>query len=304
MLRFQFKDIDALKKLHYDAVEDYIKRLSVDDQNRIYSCIIQLKGFEGYPAEREAADYSWLKQFILANLAVMRDWVANQADKLRFLDFHSLYGSRFSNGIDKYVDAACTYNAYTLIDKLGIHVCPYCDDEYLDVLEANGKVKRISEFDHFFPEGKTKYPALAMCFYNLVLSGQNCNGLKMQNLLGASPYDTSIEELTLVSPDVEVGVNMDSIRPEDCKVMLHAKRGMITNEIVLGLKDRYASRYSEAYNLLNKKQKFPIEKIDELIKQGFFTSRDEAMRVLFGAPYQECKFKELHAKMRHDMIGY
>lgn len=304
MLRFQFKDIDVLKTLHYDAVEDYVKRLSVDDQDRIYSCIIQLRGFEGYPAERDAADYRWLRQFILADLPALRDWVANQADKLLFVDFHTLYGSCFSNGTDKYVDAAGTYNAYTLIDRLGIHVCPYCDDEYLDVIYANGKVKRTSEFDHFFPEGKTKYPALAMCFYNLVLSGQNCNGVKLQNLLGASPYDEDIEEQTFLSPDIDPGVNMDSLAPEDCKVLLHAKKGMKENEKVLGLKARYENRYGEAYDLLRKKQHFPAEKLEELVDEGFFPSVEEAYRILYGAPYEEAKFQQIHRKLKKDLIGY
>ena len=302
MLRFQFENIEEMKELHCNAVEDYVKRLPGTDQDRIYSSIIQLQSFERFGAERDKNDYGWLRKFILADIDLMRAWVYGQADKLLFTDFKTLYGRYFSNGPYNFVDAARSYNAYTLIKKMEIHVCPYCDDEYIDTVKE--ETKRTSEFDHFFPEGQTKYPALAMCFYNLVLSGQNCNGLKMQNLLEASPYDESIEELTLVSPDVEVGVNMDSIRPEDCKVLLHAKRGMIANEAVLGLKDRYVNRYSEAYDLLMKKQHFPVEKIDELIMQGYFSSRDEAMRVLFGAPYVERKFKEIHAKMRHDIIGY
>lgn len=304
MLRFQFKDIEALKKLHYNAVEDYVKRLSVDDQNRIYSCIRLLKSFEGYPPVRDVADYSWLKQFILADLAVLRDWVANQADKLRFMDFHSLYSTCFSNGIDKYVNAAGTYNAYTLIEKLGIHVCPYCDDEYLDVIDAKGKIKRTSEFDHFFPEGKTKYPALAMCFYNLVLSGQNCNGVKLQNLLGTSPYDEDIEEQTFLSPDIDPGRNMDSVDPVECKVLLHAQKGMQENEKVLGLKARYEHRYEEAYELLKRKQHYPIEKIEELVEDGFFPSVVEAFKILYGDPYNETKFKQIHRKMKKDLIGY
>lgn len=302
MLRLQFENIEEMKELHYNAVEDYVKRLPGADQDRIYASIIQLHGFEGFGTSRDKKDYDWLRKFIWADIDLIRAWVYGQAGKLLFTDFKTLYGRFFSNGPHNFVDAARSYNAYTLIKKMDVHVCPYCDDEHID--SVKDETKRTSEFDHFFPEGKTKYPALAMCFYNLVLSGQNCNGLKKQNLLEASPYDESIEELTLVSPDVEVGVNMDSIRPEDCKVLLHAKRGMIANEAVLGLKDRYASRYPEAYDLLIKKQHFPVEKIDELIKQGYLSSRDEAMRVLFGAPYEERKFKEIHAKMRHDMIGY
>jgi hypothetical protein len=304
MLSFQFENIDELKMLHYEAVEDYVKRLPKNVQNQIYAKVIQLHGFDDYKAERDENDYSWLKIFILADLDVLRDWVANQPDKLLFMDFHKLYATCFSNGTGKFVDDAGTYNAYTLIDKMGIQVCPYCDDEYIDVVKSNEKKKRTSEFDHFFPEGQTRYPALAMCFYNLVLSGSNCNGLKLQQSLGASPYDEGIEELTFLSPDIEPGVNMDSIPPEDCKVLLHAKGEMVENEKVLGLKERYENRYKEAYGLLRRKQQFPIEKIEELVDEGFFMSVEDAYRTLYGASYEEAKFKQIHQKLKKDLIGY
>lgn len=304
MLRFQFENIEELKTLHYNAVLDYVKTLAAEAQNALYGRITQLSGFEGYPADRGADDYSWLKQFILADLTSMRAWVAGEADKLKFMDFHELYGSKFSNGAANYVDAANTYNAYTLIENMGIHVCPYCDEELLDVVEAGGKKKRTSEFDHFFPEGKNKYPALAMCFYNLVLSGQNCNGLKLQLELGTSPYDEEIEEQTFLSPDLPPGVNMDSVNPEDCKVLLHAKRGMVENEKVLGLKDRYANRYRDAYELLYKRQHNPDEKIEEMVKAGFYESKEQMKKVLYGEPYEKTKFQQILQKMKKDLVGY
>lgn len=304
MLRFQFENIEELKTLHYNAVQDYVKSLNKDKQDALYGNITLLSGFEDYPAERDADDYNWLKQFILADLTTMRVWVAGEADKLKFMEFHELYGSKFSNGATNFVDAANTYNAYTLIDKMGIHVCPYCDEELLDVVNAGGKKKRTSEFDHFFPEGKNKYPALAMCFFNLVLSGQNCNGLKLQSGLGASPYDEDIEEQTFLSPDLPPGVNMDSVNPEDCKVLLHAKRGMVENEKALGLKDRYANRYRDAYDLLLRKQQCPDEKMDELVKAGFYKSKEQVKKVFYGEPYEKTKFQKILQKLKKDLVEY
>ena len=304
MLKFQFENIEELKNLHYNAVEDYVKRLAEDIQDAVYASVIKLKGFEDYNAARNKADYTWLKQFILADLDTMRAWVTNQPDELKFTEFQALYGSKFSNGIDNFVDSAGTYNAYTLIENMNLNVCPYCDDEYLDVVKSDDKTRRTSEFDHFFPEGKSKYPALAMCFYNLVLSGQNCNGLKLQKELGASPYDEDIEKLTFLYPDLDIGVNMDSVTPNECEVLLHAKGGMVTNEKVLGLKERYANRKGEAYQLLKRKQQFPDEKLDEMIRMGIIDSKKEILDVLFGSAYEEGKFKELHQKMKHDLTGY
>ena len=91
MLRFQFDNIEELQKLHYEAVLDYVKSLPAETQNKLYRNIIQLSGFEGYLADRDAADYGWLRQFILADLTTLRVWVAGEADKLKFMDFHDLY---------------------------------------------------------------------------------------------------------------------------------------------------------------------------------------------------------------------
>ena len=303
MLKIHFENIEELKALHYNAVEDYVRHLSDTEQDSVYASIIKLNGFSAFGKVRDKADYSWLKKFILADLEMMRGWVANQADSLKFTLFQELYSLKFSNGTGNYVDAAGTYNAYVLIDKMDIHVCPYCDDEYLDVVEANGKTRRTSEFDHYFPEGKNKYPALAMCFFNLVLSGQNCNGIKLQNELGSSPYDDGIEEETFLYPNLEIGVNMENVKPEDCKVLLHVKQGMVINEKVLGLADRYANRYLEAYNLLKRKQQFSDDKLDDYIKMGMISSKDEVLEAMFGPAYESGKFKVIHQKLKHDLIG-
>ena len=56
---------------------------------------------------------------------------------------------------------------------------------------------------------KSTYPALAMCFYNLVPSGQNCNGLKLDRGCGMNPYEKDIEEMTWLFPDIPIGISME-----------------------------------------------------------------------------------------------
>lgn len=304
MLKFSFANIDKLKVLHYEAVENYVKSLSKEKQDEIYRNVVQLNGYEAFGKERPVDDYDWLKHFILADLETLRAWVMTRPEQLKFSQFKELYGTCFANGNDKYVGTAGTYNAYTLIDKMDVHVCPYCDDEYLDEVEANGKIRRTSEFDHFFPEGDNKYPALAMCFYNLVLSGQVCNRMKLQHEMEANPYQENIENETFLYPDIEIGENMEGKKPEDCKVLLHSKNGMVSNEKVLGLTARYANRSTEAYHLLKRKQQFSDEKIEELVKMGLYESEKQVKDSLFGPSYEEGKFKVIHQKMKKDLVGY
>jgi len=64
-------------------------------------------------------------------------------------------------------------NGYWLADKLGIKVCPYCNRQY--VFTVNNAGTR-PEFDHFLP--KSKYPLLALSFYNLIPCCHICNHIK------------------------------------------------------------------------------------------------------------------------------
>lgn len=83
---------------------------------------------------------------------------------------------------DKFIDKSkCpNWNAYSLSEKLGINVCPYCNRLYTHtVMKRSGiapfTLDRISrpELDHFYL--KSIYPFLRLSFYNLVPSCHICN---------------------------------------------------------------------------------------------------------------------------------
>lgn len=182
----------------------------------------------------------------------------------------------FSNGAANFVDKESTYNAYTYLKGMQVLVCPYCENEYLDMIQnEEGKDARTCEIDHFF--SKNDYPGLTMCFYNFVPSGQNCNGIKDKFSIGASPYDDDIENLTRIYPDLPVGVNMENVQPEECKPRFHAKGNMILNNKVLLLEQRYERHSDEVYRILKTVQQCPVEKLEEMVRFGIFRDADEAM---------------------------
>lgn len=69
-------------------------------------------------------------------------------------------------------DDTKVFSKYDFIRTIDIDTCPYCNRSYIYYLSKNKKIK--PEIDHFFP--KSKYPFLAMSFYNLIPSCQTCNG--------------------------------------------------------------------------------------------------------------------------------
>lgn len=237
--------------------------------------------------------------FLSADIQLMWDWVKNKPQNLQFTLFKEIYSRYFSNGADKYVYR--DYNAYKYLEELGISVCPYCDDEYLDTVEINDRTRRTSEIDHFFP--KSKYPALAMCFYNLTPSGQNCNGLKLEQELGMSPYESKIEKMTFLYPDIPVGAVFESLNPDDCKIKFHAQGGMFKNVSSLGLEQRYERHAPEAHRLLKNLQRYSEEKIEELVRLGCGT-REEIISSNFGPQDLKEKKTALRQKMLRDLTGY
>ncbi|MDQ7960501.1 hypothetical protein [Flavobacterium lindanitolerans] len=69
-------------------------------------------------------------------------------------------------------DDTKVFSKHDFIKTIDIDTCPYCNRSYIYYLSKNKEIK--PEIDHFFP--KSKYPFLAMSFYNLIPSCQTCNG--------------------------------------------------------------------------------------------------------------------------------
>lgn len=295
MIHLDLKNIEELKALHYEAVESYVREIMSESRRSSFkNAVCALPGID-------TENYTWLKQFILADWKILKIWTENEADKLQFAEMKSLYLNRFANGKNKFVDRGDSYNSMTLFKAMNVHVCPYCEDEKILVINQYEEERRTSEFDHFYP--KSDYPGLAMCFYNLVPSGKVCNQLMKAYPIEANPYDNQIESLTWLYPDLPIGVNMDTVNVEQCAVKLHAKGGMVTNDQSLTLEQRYAQYAQEAYDLLRKRQLYTDEKLEEFERMGM-VGKEQLKRDLFGRPREEAKGEELRTKMKKDLIDW
>lgn len=306
MIRIRLSDADLNKACdqHCSAICAYIKKKSRRYQEELFQSIQRVMpyamNFEDCIAND---DWNWLYRFLLADTDTLKRMIQKK-ETLQFDQFLKLYQNRFSAGSSKYVDEVSQYNAYAFIRNLGIAVCPYCDEEYIEVLDTeDGKTIRTLEIDHFFP--KSQYPALALCFFNLVPSGQNCNGMKLAASLGMSPYEEMIEECTYLYPDLPVGVNMETVSVDDCEIHFHPKLGMQENVKVLCLEQRYQKHKDKAHRYLTIKQQYDENKIEEMVKAGYFPSSDMAYRILYGEALQDSDSgrPELLRKLKHDLVG-
>ena len=299
---FEKDRLEPAKKAHAVAVVNYVKSKADVYQRELYDNISKITQDDSdFQELKQKEDWNWLTDFILADVPTLKSWIADKA-LLQFEEFKTIYSSKFCNGAAVYVDKRTKYNAYVFCKNLGITVCPYCDEEYLDILEKGGeRTIRTLEIDHFYP--KSEYPALAMCFFNLVPSGQNCNGIKLKELLGMNPYDTDIESCTHLYPDFPIGMNMDNVAVSDCSIQFHPTKGMVQNVEKLRLEERYARHKGIAHKYIRNLQFYSDEKIDELVTMGIFSSRETAYRDLFDVPLPEDTDHKLLTKLRRDIVG-
>jgi len=189
----------------------------------------------------------------------------------------------FINFYEKEWDKIKDYDRYTFVDKHKLKTCPYCNRNYIFIVDENtGRLR--PEIDHFFP--KSKYPYLAMSFYNLIPSCQICNHTKKDKdtyedgLL--SPYE--IEDNTFQLTYIPKNINFFQIKQRKC----------ITNksfEIKFKKIDKHSNKYFKldklyeqhkdiVYELLIKKTIYSKSYIAELKKNFHFTD-DEIYRFLF-----------------------
>ena len=83
------------------------------------------------------------------------------------------------------------------IKKMNLKVCPYCGRNQINVASYEGKRDSKPPIDHFLP--KSKYPFLAVSFYNLIPCCTTCNDISNK---GA--FDPLENELSLENPHVFV----------------------------------------------------------------------------------------------------
>lgn len=295
--------LQALTRRHMDAVQGYISLQDSFYQETLYMAVTGLTAlppphYSSFAAACNATDWSWLKQLILADVPTLRKLVAQDKPRLQFKQFKNMYNSRFSHTPETYLYG--DYNAYSLIEGLGLRICPYCDEEPAEIFEADGRKRRNAQLDHFFP--KSAYSGLAMCFYNLIPSG-TCNQIRLEKNLGANPYEADIENLTRLFPDIAIGANMAALLPNDCVIDFHATAGMAENIRILGLERRYEKHQEEAYQLLQRIQFYSKAKQTELTRD-FFADNETALRKMLNLePPTEKDWREHPlTKLRYDIL--
>ncbi len=183
------------------------------------------------------------------------------------------------------------YTAYQLIENLKVFICPYCNRN--SIYNIKSSKKRTSELDHYHPQ--SKYPFLALSFYNLIPSCKVCNKIKLDNDTKEyiSPYDNRfdmnknmkfglrIEDSTFYHS--ENGFNI-SYKYND-KVSDSEKSRIENNLNDFELKDLYQNHKDIVLELIQKNTIYNESYLDELLTQyegTLFKNREDLQRLIGG----------------------
>lgn len=204
----------------------------------------------------------------------------------------------FSSILDVYDKFAAwkkiKYCAETLVRKLELTVCPYCNRSFIHSIEE--KEARVCQIDHFFSKGD--YPYLALSFYNLIPSCYACNHTKSIDELGLSPYEIGDSNLLTFSliPESTSQLNVE-LKTNDSR--------MAKNIEVLGLKSLYRLHNDYVGELADKRRIYSDEYLEELGTKfkDVVGSKEQLLRLIAGNYIQEVDLKKRPlAKLTRDIM--
>jgi len=198
--------------------------------------------------------------------------------------------------------------AYQLALALNRNTCTYCNRLYTNtiVVQKNdkGRITR-PQFDHWF--AKSKFPILALSFYNLIPSCSTCNS----SIKGDTEFDLSTHIHPYIKEkgqDFSFSYEIENIDSYKVKIENVATGSKIENTLKeFKIEEVYnAHSMFELKDLIDLKQKYSEDYLDLLFKKSFKgigMSEEEIYRMVFGVEKEEKDFhKRPFSKFKTDIV--
>ncbi|MDU1601564.1 MAG: HNH endonuclease [Clostridium sp.] len=204
-----------------------------------------------------------------------------------------VYKKFASEGKDDIDSSKHTYGAINLVNNLGLNVCPYCNRNFIVNTKAKNKDNkekfiRTCQLDHFYPE--SKYPYLALSFYNLIPSCPTCNKIKLDNL------DIRVNPYSIKNSDDNIIFDYDFDKSSNRKIISHRfmSEAFEKNWKGFGLHELYRLHSDYLNELLMRMQIYNTiysedldHKINAIMSESKEFSADDAERIILGNYYKE-----------------
>ena len=280
MIKIQNNNLEQIAYEHYEALKNYIEIKSKYKLETIDNWI------------KDCFGKKWnFKFIILAKPKELEELIKKSKCNNDFKYFITLYDYFIERKNPKLRVNNNPYNAYYLIKKLNINTCPYCNRN--TIYNLNYSSKRTSKLDHFYP--KSKYPFLAVSFYNLIPSCKICNFIKNDSDKKdyINPYDDRFDmnksvRFTFKILNSEFYYSLDGFKIS-CNLnesISNDEKNRIKNNIKdFKLFDLYKNHKDIVLELIQKEVIYNDSYLDELFKSyegTLFKNREDLQKLVSG----------------------
>ena len=207
--------------------------------------------------------------------------------------------------------------AYNHAQRLQVNSCPYCNANFTFTIKTK-RMKCRPQFDHFL--NKSRYPYLALSFYNLIPSCALCNSGALKGSKPFSlkthlhPFVDDIEGLynfrtNIDAVDFLVNASKFNLALEVCKGITKIQSSRAAKNIgVFGLDDRYNFHKDIASDVLKKAYVYNNSTIEALFTsfkigtESIFKTESEVKELILGNYMHPDNFhKRILSKLTKDI---
>lgn len=286
-------EVNILKNkiVDFDTLITILSNTIIPTLNDYDSSLITLDELKQICRDDNIQGFSKNKSDLANHILVHRMSISNTNDlnnqlKFRILkndideDLKEIFTNFYESGWDDIED----YTRYDFVIKHGLNSCPYCNRNYIFVVDKDENRLR-PEIDHFYP--KSIYPFLAMSFYNLIPSCQICNHTKKDkdafkdNL--KSPYEMNLFDFKFKYKPKNISfyqIKKNKFKEKRFDIILNKTNSVETNDEYFKLNLLYEQHKDVVLDLLLKKTIYTKSYIKEL-KENFKLNDNEIYRFLF-----------------------
>lgn len=242
-----------------------------------------------------------LKSFLLSNC----DELDNLKSKLDGLKLRNKHINKITEGYlkDRYVNYRDS-QAAKIVNVLEITVCPYCNQNHLNVVYRDGRVRYWGDLDHFY--NKDEYPELAICLYNLIPVCKVCNQLKSsQKRKIVNPYNLGKKSNIKFKTEFDDEFDLDYLQGKSQNFNIVIDEEQLTKEDkeeieLFDLRNRYQQLKHNAQEIIIKTKAYDGIYQKQLQKK-FSLSNDELNSYIFG--YNENHLNRVLSKFNLDIMN-
>ena len=272
--RYYLKKEDNYENLDFDKFKNLLLNINIDFEDVVKADINRIKNIY---LENDIKDSINSLQIYKNNKSEDQYTEINIFDEL-YKEFRKKYGMEYVN-------------------NLKLSVCPYCNRNYIN----SGKKVTMAEFDHFYP--KSKYPHLALSFFNLVPCCHTCNHTKHNKTINVNPHDDKYSTDNIIQFDY-VPIPSNKENKNDYEIGVESLNDDMNDNIkVFQLKEQYAIHKNIIDDMKLKAEIFNEVYKDSLRKILDNSSIDRSIEEV----YYESYFKEDKyylsplSKFKHDI---